>query len=78
MRGWIDASNGDHGEMAGLLLLDFSNAFNACSRAEILKAIYADVRLKPLWGIAHFTLGSPSKVRMYARDGKLFHECLSR
>jgi hypothetical protein len=61
----------------GLLLLDFANAFNACSRARILERAYSDARLKPLWGILHLTLGAPTAVRLFDR-GKPAHVGSSR
>jgi hypothetical protein len=73
---WVDESAADN-DVFGLLLMDFENAFNSGSRAKILDELFRDSRLKPLWGIAHMTLGSPSNVKLFGHDGKVYHTCVS-
>lgn len=75
VRRWLHEPESDG---IGLLLIDFSNAFNEASRAEALKAAYANVKLKPLWGILDLTLGTPVPTNMYAKDGSIFHTVISR
>nr|AAA75435.2 unknown [Crithidia fasciculata] len=60
----------DSEEHEYLVALDGVNAYNTMSRAHILQAVYAEQRLKPIWGVVKVALGGPGFLGVY-RDGCL-------
>lgn len=59
-----------------IISTDISNAFNSRNRAQILSALYDEVKLAPLWRLADWSYGTSSPLLLMSQ-GKLILELLS-
>jgi hypothetical protein len=49
-----------HDQFHAGIAVDFTNAFNERNRDDILKALYNEEQLQPLWKLAHWSYSTPS------------------
>ena len=60
----------DTGTKRALLQVDISNAFNSCDRARVLRQLYEQPALSPMYRIADFGYAVPSQLLMQRCEGK--------
>jgi hypothetical protein len=57
---------------------DLKNAYNEIDRGAVLRLLYDEPRLKPLWRIANWSYGIPSLLHIFGLNGELIVTILSR
>ena len=59
----------DESQTLGAVTIDFKNAFNSISRAKVLREVYNNPALQPLWHLVNYSYSSPSLLLTRNHDG---------
>jgi hypothetical protein len=57
---------------------DLKNAYNEIDRGAVLRLLYDEPRLKPLWRIANWSYGTPSLLHIFGLNGELIVRILPK
>jgi hypothetical protein len=57
---------------------DLKNAYHEIDRGAVLRILYDEPRLKPLWRIANWSYGTPSLLHIFDLNGELIVTILSQ
>lgn len=60
------------------LTIDFRNAFNERSREDILRAVFGNERLRPIWKLVDWTYSTESPLWVYDNTGRVINRIFSR
>jgi len=64
VQSWLETGPDD----SVLIMLDFSNAFNSCSRQKMLETFLSHNVLQPCWRLFHWAYREPSPLLLYDKD----------